>query len=173
MNSTNDLGIWATDPNGLLQLIARTGDEMEVAPSDFRTITSFSFRGGSGTEDGRASSFNDRGQLAFLAAFADGSAGVFVSNLVAHLPGDFNNDGTVDAADYVVWRKNDGTQAGYDAWRANFGASLGPGSGSTLPSAEPLSTAVPEPPAVLFASIGLGVLLLPHRRSTHTYFISH
>ena len=26
------------------------------------------------------------------------------------LPGDFNNDGTVDAADYVVWRKTDGSR---------------------------------------------------------------
>ena len=28
---------------------------------------------------------------------------------VPSLPGDFNSDGTVDAADYVVWRKTDGT----------------------------------------------------------------
>ena len=50
--------------------------------------------------------FNNLGQLVFWASFTDGSQGVFVSNAVAHLPGDFNNDGTVDAADYVVWRKN-------------------------------------------------------------------
>jgi hypothetical protein len=30
--------------------------------------------------------------------------------------------GTVSAADYVVWRKRDGSQEGYDAWRTNFGA---------------------------------------------------
>jgi hypothetical protein len=30
--------------------------------------------------------------------------------------------GTVSAADYVVWRKRDGSQVGYDAWRENFGA---------------------------------------------------
>jgi phospholipase/lecithinase/hemolysin len=63
--------------------------------------------------------------------------------------GDFNNDGTIDAADYVVWRKNDGTQESYDAWRANFGTSLGVGSGSVLPSAEPLSAAAPEPATVI------------------------
>ncbi|HVT29348.1 MAG TPA: PEP-CTERM sorting domain-containing protein [Lacipirellulaceae bacterium] len=48
--------------------------------------------------------------------------------------GDYNNDGVVDGADYVVWRKNLGasvtlpndatpgtvTQADYDDWRANF-----------------------------------------------------
>ena len=37
--------------------------------------------------------------------------------IVPTLPGDFNDDGTVDAADYVVWRKTDGTQAGYNTWR--------------------------------------------------------
>ena len=39
----------------------------------------------------------------------------------ATLPGDFNNDGTVDAADYVVWRKGLGTiytQDDYNVWRA-------------------------------------------------------
>ena len=38
--------------------------------------------------------------------------------------GDYNRDGTVDAADYVVWRSGLGTtytQADYDVWRANFG----------------------------------------------------
>ena len=44
------------------------------------------------------------------------------------LPGDYNRDGVVDAADYVVWRKGMGTtytQGDYDVWRAHFGASLG------------------------------------------------
>ncbi|HEX2474771.1 MAG TPA: hypothetical protein VHK01_08500, partial [Lacipirellulaceae bacterium] len=43
------------------------------------------------------------------------------------VPGDCNGDGAVNAADYVVWRKNDGTQQGYDTWRANFGRSTGNG----------------------------------------------
>jgi hypothetical protein len=55
--------------------------------------------------------------------------------------GDYNDDGKVDAADYVVWRENAGTsnvltndplggtigQAQYDQWRANFGAKAGDG----------------------------------------------
>ena len=66
------------------------------------------------------------------------------------LPGDYNLNGIVDAADYVVWRKNDGTQAGYDRWRANFGAtSLGSGADS---GAAVDHSAVPEP--------SRGVLLL-------------
>ena len=86
------------------------------------------------------------------------------------LPGDFNGDGAVDAADYVVWRKGLGTtytQNDYGVWRAHFGASLGPGSGSALPSAEPLSAAVPEPNS--FAILLSGVLLvLSWRRAVVT-----
>jgi hypothetical protein len=75
--------------------------------------------------------------------------------------GDFNLDGAVDAADYVVWRKNfSGDQAMYDAWRTNFGASLGPGSGATLPSAAPLSAAVPEPTALALAALAIAPVVL-------------
>jgi hypothetical protein len=77
------------------------------------------------------------------------------------LTGDYNQDGIVDAADYVYWRKNfNGDQAKYDAWRAHFGASLGPGSGSALPSAQPLSAAVPEPSTLIrmiLAATGWGL----------------
>jgi hypothetical protein len=49
--------------------------------------------------------------------------------------GDYNGDGSIDAADYVAWRKNDGTQQRYDVWRANFGMSVNNGllSGVTVP----------------------------------------
>jgi hypothetical protein len=66
-------------------------------------------------------------------------------------PGDYNQDGKVDAADYVLWRKTDGSPAGYIAWRANFGA--GTGAGTDL-----FSTAtVPEPTTLMllmFAAAG-------------------
>jgi hypothetical protein len=75
--------------------------------------------------------------------------------LTAGLAGDFNNNGAVDAADYVFWRNNfSGDQAKYYVWRANFGASLGPGSSSSLPSADPLSGAVPEPTNAWLLIIG-------------------
>jgi hypothetical protein len=70
------------------------------------------------------------------------------------LPGDFNHDGTVDAADYVMWRKGMGTtytQSDYDAWRTNFGKTAG--SGQALPSAEPLSAEVPEPTSIALTAI--------------------
>jgi parallel beta-helix repeat protein len=63
----------------------------------------------------------------------------------ATLAGDYNGDGTVDAADYVVWRKRDGTPPGYNQWRNNFGRIAGNGSAG----ASPFATAVPEPAGVL------------------------
>jgi hypothetical protein len=54
--------------------------------------------------------------------------------------GDYNADGIVDAADYVVWRKNVGTQTGYQAWRAHFGVGSG---GNSIVSGH-----VPEPSTI-------------------------
>jgi hypothetical protein len=89
--------------------------------------------------------------------------------VVAELPpGDFNQNGTVDAADYVVWRKGLGTtytQSDYNTWRANFGTSLLAGSGSALPSAAPLP-AVPEPSTLLIACIAaIGIGAAARRRT--------
>ena len=55
------------------------------------------------------------------------------------IPGDYNFDGTVDAADYVVWRKTDGTPAGYTLWRSHFGQTAGSGSDANS------NAAIPEP----------------------------
>jgi probable HAF family extracellular repeat protein len=59
------------------------------------------------------------------------------------VPGDFNHNGIVDAADYIVWRKSDGTQAGYNAWRTHFGQPAGGGSSAAATGSA--SAAVPEP----------------------------
>jgi hypothetical protein len=81
------------------------------------------------------------------------------------LPGDFNGDGIVDAADYVVWRKTDGMQAGYNNWRTNFGRTSGSGSGA----AGSVHAAVPEP------ATGLVLLMLAAGKSLgrrRTFFVS-
>lgn len=79
----------------------------------------------------------------------------------AGLIGDYNNNGTVDAADYAIWRNNNGTSfalqnrdpansgnvgpADYASWKAHFGETSGGGS---------LAGNVPEPAAwSLFAWI--------------------
>ncbi len=67
--------------------------------------------------------------------------------------GDFNSDGSRNAADYVVWRSNDGSQQGYDEWRANFGNMSGSGT----------SASVPEPSG--FALLAVAGTLLLCRRS--------
>jgi hypothetical protein len=46
--------------------------------------------------------------------------------------GDFNDDGVVDAADYVMWRKDESIGS-YDDWVKTFGNNLGAGGGSAVP----------------------------------------
>ncbi len=70
---------------------------------------------------------------------------------VVGLEGDFNGDAAVDAADYVVWRKNGGSQADYNTWRSNFGRTAANGAGSN-------NTIVPEPATsipILFAIMAM------------------
>ena len=79
------------------------------------------------------------------------------------IPGDFNHDGSVNANDYIVWRKGLGTtymQSDYTTWRTHFGQTAG--SGAALPSANLLSAAVPEPASI--SLLMLAVLGLLSRR---------
>lgn len=60
----------------------------------------------------------------------------------ADSPGDFNRNGIVDAADYVVWRKSVGTTYSpddYDVWRTHFGEIPGDGSAASFMVPEPSS----------------------------------
>ncbi|MEM6331435.1 MAG: choice-of-anchor tandem repeat NxxGxxAF-containing protein, partial [Planctomycetota bacterium] len=83
---TTDRGVWATTPNGLLTLIIREGDLFDVDDDpfvdDFRTVSTVNVLGSTGSDDGRPSYFNNAGQLAFRATFADGSSGIFIANVI-------------------------------------------------------------------------------------------
>jgi hypothetical protein len=79
--------------------------------------------------------------------------------VVNQIPGDYNLDGTVDAADYVVWRKSDGTQDGYNSWRASFGLTAAAAAASAT-----ANIAVPEANSLLLSSIAI-VLLYGHAAS--------
>jgi len=60
----NNLGLWATDTNGILQLVFRTGDTLlELQPGVFRTINTFFYTAGTG-QNGRAANINRKGELA-------------------------------------------------------------------------------------------------------------
>jgi hypothetical protein len=72
------------------------------------------------------------------------------------LPGDFNGDGVVNAADYTVWRDGLGKTYQPDAlgvWKKHFGS--GPGGGAALLASTPQSPVVPEPSAFFLLSVGL------------------
>jgi hypothetical protein len=79
------------------------------------------------------------------------------------VPGDYNNNGVVDAGDYVLWRKGGplanevetpGTvnAADYTAWRARFGNTSGAGGGLT-------DSAVPEPGMFVLFATAAGIAL--------------
>jgi hypothetical protein len=84
---------------------------------------------------------------------------MFVPNTIpttVSLAGDYNHNGVVDAADYVLWRNGLGTtysQADYDVWHSNFGQTAS-GAGSSGGRAD---AAVPEPATLellIFAAAG-------------------
>jgi len=75
-------------------------------------------------------------------------------------PGDYNDDGKVDAADYVAWRKIPadfgGDPGGYNTWRENFGEGVAGGSG-----------AVPEPSTFVSLIVAMAGLFLANFRRLH------
>ncbi len=74
------------------------------------------------------------------------------------LPGDYNNDGVVDAADYVAWRYGLGTiytQADYDIWRAHFGQGAS-GAGASA------NFAIPEPTTLVLLIIAASGWCISH-----------
>jgi hypothetical protein len=87
------------------------------------------------------------------------------------LAGDYNNNGTIDAADYTAWRDavtagatsltNDPTpgtvdESDFSYWRAHFGETLGSGSGQA-------AGAVPEPASLVLMFVGSFALVMLRR----------
>ena len=100
------------------------------------------------------------GGLDLEVQYSSDSVALLVTSALA---GDYNNDGSVDAADYTLWRDNLGAAAGtlpndtdggpigsaqYATWKTNFGASL------PLSTSQPFA-AVPEPGSALLWAIAL------------------
>jgi hypothetical protein len=107
--------------------------------------------------DGSAFSFDLNSVSPSSPEYFDAMALLTVSLI---LPGDFNNDGLVGAADYVAWRKGLGsemrlpgdttpgavTSADYQVWRSNYGAAT--------PASASATSVVPEPTAWQIAILG-------------------
>jgi hypothetical protein len=92
-----------------------------------------------------------------------------ISGPPAGVPGDYNANGVVDAADYVLWRDNNGLTSGattaqgdgtgdgmvnsddFDFWQARFGNTSGSGSGLD-------SAAVPEPTSLALVALLAGLV---------------
>jgi glucose/arabinose dehydrogenase len=108
-------------------------------------------------------------QFGFVLA---GDASPTTGKVVYILSGDYNDDGTVDAADYTVWRDtlnsdarlpNDLTPGSvtmddFAAWKASFGA-VWPGGGAGA-----ASLAIPEPSSFAFLAIALASLAASRSR---------
>ncbi len=96
------------------------------------------------------------------------------TNAIAANSADYNQNGIVDAADYVIWRKTlglaavppgsgadgngDGTVNGpdYDLWRSHFGNPFGAGAGGDLSS-----NTIPEPASFILLTIGALLISAP------------
>jgi hypothetical protein len=93
--------------------------------------------------------------LTFISGGAVAATGaIFIDDISASIippsgiPGDYNDDLSVNAADYVVWRKSAGMPASYNTWRANFGKALA-GTGVHA------NSAVPEPATFILMMSGV------------------
>lgn len=138
------------DPIGALT--STSGDDVTTTPSpgNNHTLQSFILRQAGTATDVRIPPGIIYDELRVGTSWADVTPGV---------PGDYNGNGTVDAADYVLWRKggplqNEVNQRGvtnaadFTEWRARFGNPGGPGVGA--------AASVPEPTAAfLVAMAGL------------------
>ena len=94
---------------------------------------------------------------------------------VAGILGDYNRSGSIDASDYVIWRKtlgqstlaadgnNNGVidQADFTIWRASYGTQAGAGSGS---SADTTAT-IPEPTSLFLLALALALTASLRRRT--------
>ena len=102
-------------------------------------------------------------EFLMLGETEDRLGAVIYEPLAAALDGDYNNDGAVNAADYVVWRKtNINGAAGYNTWRTNFGRIAGSGTGSLAGAA-----AVPEPASWCLLTLGAVATVINRRRQWH------
>jgi hypothetical protein len=77
-----------------------------------------------------------------------------VATLAVPVSGDYNNDGVVDAGDYIVLRKGNHPPDDYTEWRAGFGNTAGRGA-----SIENASVPEPSSHALILVAMVLGAIV--------------
>lgn len=164
-------GLYFQDVSGSLQQVIRTGDSLAGSTVTnlfyWGTIENQAFQ----SPDTSLTGLNSLGQVAFAYDLANGQKGIAIwSN--SGLLGDYDENGTVDAADYTVWRDNLGSatalpnddSAGVDAddytrWKTNFSNTSG--------AASAVVATVPEPNclALLLVFFSYVAAIARHRRT--------
>jgi hypothetical protein len=166
LNSTDSL--W----NSLSESVGNTWEEANLSDNRISELqssgsTTLNLGGGTTFDLGNLFKTVSAKDLAFqfvLAGEAQSTTGVVLyqaAPAVVGVTGDYNNDGTVNAADYTIWRdhlgqsfqlQNEGgvspgvvDAADYTFWKSRFGATSGSGGLA--------ASAVPEPAAALLTAI--------------------
>lgn len=148
-------------------VVSLLGGFAPIAGTEFQVLTASSISGVP-TVDFSAAPLGSG--LAWGVALSPTSISLVV--LSFGIAGDYNGDGSVDAADYVLWRKHNNTAvtlsndatpgtsaADYSVWRSHFGQSQGSESGAIS------NSAVPEPAAIMPLMFGVASWSLRRRRA--------
>jgi hypothetical protein len=133
-----------TEYGGIVPLAFKTIDGVPVADkAHWREDTMSTVFGSSTTQEAAMDPSIATGTRKRLTALD--AAGLTDIGWTVVLPGDFNGDNVVDAADYTVWRDGLGSiynMSHYALWKSNFGQAAGSGAGAGN------LAAVPEPDGV-------------------------
>jgi len=178
-------GIFRYDPASGLEQVIRTGNMLSGSTVTGLGLTGTTYRLSQTMEviespDFDFSGFNNPGQIAFNFSYAGGTGIALWSPTAGPVPGDYNQNGVVDAADYTVWRNHLGqtmtlpnedpdttpglvTEEDYQLWKSRFGQTAGSGAGSSL-STFPSAATVPEPTTWLLLAVAGVTLTICRRR---------
>ena len=177
---TGDFAISTTaNGNGTLAFELETGDLLSIinvagaATFNAGSILAFDFSNATPTQTTydvlTATSISDLG-ISFsgsgwdyqIVSGGNGQILQLIESAVPDQPGDHNEDGVVDAADYVAWRKlNIEGESGYEDFVENFGEPAAPGAGGGGQVPEPGTSVL-----MLFGMLAIFGCQFPRRGRT-------
>lgn len=182
LNYVDDYGAIFVNDDGLgnltpIKVSALIADYEETSPGSGMFVPTTNYGNESDAQFAASSVLNSVVEGDFLSALdagGDAKFRVLFDIDAVTLDGDFNEDGTVDAADYTIWRDSLGTAVAlpndngiggtigsqhYDLWVANYGTTVGnPSSALSIPE-----------PASLGLLITIGLVMLSFNRSCRSF----